>query len=226
MVIEEDLHFVPRMKFLFFFFADILFLRVGCSSSPLDRRIKTVLLADSMTVIGMRPFDGSGLTKASSKHRKDRLLHYPRMEMTNDKGVVVGGGGVGGVSVFGAGGRRRSGSGKTGSAFNSPQLILGRLADKDAKQCLQTFGEPEWMVAMEHVDESLRCGTLEQLYPKDAETVLFYSDFFRFPRINNRLLGVFLMGGGERLFREKKLQQDLKLAWLLKNGVILEAGKV
>lgn len=110
----------------------------------------------------------------------------------------------------------------------SAALILGSMVDKipKAKEYLKQFGESEWRLILEHVDETFRSAGLQCLYPKSKESILQFGDLFPTARLANRVLGIFYLCGGEEILRSEKLQRQLNLQWLLRNNILLTAQKL
>lgn len=50
------------------------------SSSPLDKQIKTLLLCDTLHLVGFSPFDRKKLEKEQEKIDKNRLLGYAKTQ--------------------------------------------------------------------------------------------------------------------------------------------------
>ena len=55
------------------------------SSSPLDKRIKTMLLIDTLHLIGVQPFDRKKLDKDADTHNKKRLLGLSKCKCEGDR---------------------------------------------------------------------------------------------------------------------------------------------
>ncbi|CAD7961488.1 unnamed protein product [Amoebophrya sp. A25] len=173
------------------------------SSSPLDRRIKSMLLADTLTLVGWKPFDAADITKdkkTAAKQRNAKLSSTAKGPNNKHK--------------------------RLGSGFSN--LILGSLEDKKdhAKEFIRQFGELEWRLILDHVDELYRRGDLETLFPRNKEAVLQLSDYLPTPRISNRILAIFYICGGERILRSRTLQEQLGLTYLLQKEILLTAAKV
>eukprot|EP00392_Amoebophrya_sp_AT5.2_P011301 g11376.t1 len=253
------------------------------SSSPLDRRIKTMLLADSLTLVGWKPFDADEVVrdrKHAAKNRS-RKLATPgalsttpggRVSLTTPSSLLGGDGPLredgtsansastsnlssnggsttsagaqhgdqpsqqaAGVHLGGFGGgaasSSSSSSGAAGTHHANPasrkprrlgggmtNLLLGNLQEKEKQwlEFLRQFGDPEWRLIMEHVDEVYRRGELEPLFPRNKEAVLHFSE----------VLAIFYLCGGESILRSRKMQEKLGLHYLLQNKVLLTGWKV
>ncbi|CAD7969276.1 unnamed protein product [Amoebophrya sp. A120] len=187
------------------------------SSSPLDRRIKTMLLADTLTLIGLRPFDSEQIQKERKHAAKNRTSRKLAIATSSDNSS----GNTASHSKHDGGKPKKLGQGLT-------NLLLGQLHEKGPNftPFLQQFQEPEWRLILEHVDETYRSSDLEPLFPRSKEVALQFSEFFPTPRISNRILAVFYLCGGEKILKSRKLQEQLKLDFLLQNNIILNAAKI
>ena len=57
------------------------------SSSPLDKKIKTMMVSDSLQIIGLRPYDIHKLKREETKEKKARLLGIKKVEKPKSKVV-------------------------------------------------------------------------------------------------------------------------------------------
>merc|ERR1712194_686203 len=121
-----------------------------------------------------------------------------------------------------------SSSSSASSSSLSPLLLQGSLSEKKhiAKDIIRMFGASEWYIVLEHVDEVSRSCDLEPLYPRDKDTIMECSPFFQTPRLNERILAIFYLCGGERILQSPELQKKMGLTWLLENKIVLNVAKV
>lgn len=142
------------------------------SSSPLDKRVKTQLIADTLTLAGLRPFDHQTMDLKIREEQASRTQGY--------------------VGVQGL----KSEQSNRRDRFKSTQE-LASLEGKDALNCLS---EAEWQLILDAHDEDMRCGALERIFPL-KENAHYYSTFLSTSRHSNLVLRKWLEAGGPDVFR-------------------------
>lgn len=147
------------------------------SGSPLDKRIKTKLVADTLTLVGLRP--------PRSMWRNRRV---GAKRTSSDTPV---------------GGDEKEGLGAGACASLGPaaqQARAAKLAEcSSAQEALSFFDEAAWEMALDAHDEDMRCGGLERIHPTDdCEKYVQYLAEESYPAI---VLRKFYEAGGGELFR-------------------------
>lgn len=107
------------------------------SSSPLDKRIKTQLIADTLTVVGLRAFDHKIMDQDMSRERQSRLLGLQPKAPSPLKGR------------------------------NTLDLSIQSQESRLIKNALSGFGEAEWALILDVHDEYMRRGALERIFPTE-----------------------------------------------------------
>lgn len=148
------------------------------SGSPLDKRIKTKLVADTLTLVGLRP-------PRTMWHRYKCGSKRPSPDTassaTDDMDAVA----------------PLPGSG-------TPAAVLAARAAKIARasepvEALRHFDELAWELVQEAQDEDMRCGGLERIYP--TATCAEYVQFMGEESYANIVLRKWHEAGGGELFR-------------------------
>jgi len=149
------------------------------SGSPLDKRIKTKLVADTLTLVGIRP--------PRALWRKSRIGMKRPAETSvaaEDKDVTAGGGGGACAALDAAALAARAAK---LAACSTPQ------------EALALFDEVAWELVLDAHDEDMRCGGLERIYPTaDSEK---YVPFIVEESYCNLVLRKYYEAGGGELFR-------------------------
>jgi len=184
------------------------------SGSPLDKRIKTKLVADSLTLVGIRPpwqawrgtaadttvnysSSSSGEGSESEGARDDSEGESHRRERKAKKAaaeVLVGDDGSP-VDI--------------GSRETCDERLAVLRAAPTPLEAVKMFEETEWDLVLESTDEDMRCGGLERIHP--AENSAEYAQFF----LNGESYANFVLrkwheaGGAELLHRS-----DIVPPWL------------
>jgi len=148
------------------------------SGSPLDKRIKTKLVADTLTLVGInalpslyRPF---GSCKRTSSDMADLL---PEQD---------------GDNVY--------------ARMPSPEVMAKRkarlaLANR-AEDALALFDEYAWDIIVKAHDEDMRCGSLNRIYPSSDSAQ--YTPYLTEESYANLVLRKFYEAGGGELFRRNE----------------------
>jgi len=159
------------------------------SGSPLDKRIKTKLVADSMTLVGIRP-PASVWQTGGTKRKADGVTAEACAETR----------------------------GATPIAYTMSKVALDARAAaiaacKTAEEAVAMFEEAEWDLVMESHDEEMRSGGLERIFPcaKAAQ----YTPFMAEESYCNLVLRRWHEAGGAQLF-EPGHGGKLLPAWLPK----------
>jgi len=149
------------------------------SGSPLDKRIKTKLVADTLTLVGLRP--PRALWRKCRGGAKRTSSDVP---VAGDEKEGLSGG-AGPCASLGAA---------------ALQARVAKLAACTSPQeALALFDEAAWEMVLDAHDEDMRCGGLERIHPTaDSEK---YAQFFGEESYPNLVLRKFYEAGGGELFR-------------------------
>merc|ERR1712232_558931 len=113
------------------------------SGSPLDKRIKTKLVADTLTLKGIR----SPELSAAATNQPEAPASK-RLRRTNKKGAIAH-----------AAGQTR----QTQTSFVDKAAKLS--ACPNAKDAVKLFDRAAWDLVLEAHDQDMRCGGLMRIYP-------------------------------------------------------------
>jgi len=154
------------------------------TDSPLDKRIKTELIADRLTLIGLQPPPDSAFGLASRLgHQRHAASRSP---FRSGAGAAVGG--------------------------RFARAALGRSAEELAgmrpKAAVAAFDEAAWDIVLDAHDEELRSGGLRRIFPSaDAGK---YTSYFENESFGNVVLRKWHeAGGGADLLQSQQLDRGL-----------------
>jgi len=151
------------------------------SGSPLDKRIKTKLVADTLTLVGLRP--------PRSMWRRCR---GGSKRPSSEAGAVAGG------EEKEANGEGASAGCKLGAAALA--ACAEKLADcEEPLEALALFDETAWETVLDAHDEDMRSGGLERIYPT-ADSAK-YTQYIAEESYFNLVLRKWHEAGGGELFK-------------------------
>jgi len=145
------------------------------SGSPLDKRIKTKLVADTLTLVGINPLPSLYRTFGSCKRTSSDMADVlPEQD---------------GDNVY--------------ARMPPPEVLAKRkarlaLANR-AEDALALFDEYAWDIIVKAHDEDMRSGGLERIYPSSDGAQ--YTPYFTEESYANLVLRKFYEAGGGELFR-------------------------
>ena len=132
------------------------------SSSPLDKKIKTVLICDTLNLVGVFPYDRKQYERETEQLLKKRLLGLDRHR---EEGI------------------------EAEFAADSYLSKLVKQLNKDESQ--NPIGEEELNLILDFEEEQFRLGNFEKIFPC-INNVAYYSQFFEQSRGSNNLLQRYL----------------------------------
>lgn len=151
------------------------------SGSPLDKRIKTKLVADTLTLVGVRPLPSlyrtSGSCKRTSSDMTDAVPDDDESGLTR---------------------------------MPTPEVLAkrkARLAISTRTDALALFDEFAWDIIVKAHDEDMRSGGLERIYP--CENAAEYVPYFTEESYSNLVLRKWHEAGGGDLFRLNETHSPL-----------------
>eukprot|EP00442_Polarella_glacialis_P046491 CAMPEP_0115095838 /NCGR_PEP_ID=MMETSP0227-20121206/29316_1 /TAXON_ID=89957 /ORGANISM="Polarella glacialis, Strain CCMP 1383" /LENGTH=653 /DNA_ID=CAMNT_0002489357 /DNA_START=141 /DNA_END=2102 /DNA_ORIENTATION=+ len=148
------------------------------SGSPLDKRIKTKLVADVLTLVGVHP--PQSLWKLSPES-----VVWPNGQAAPDSLED-----------------KEGASGCTLSAAEMEKRTAKLAATESSAAALALFDEVAWELVLESHDEEMRSGGLQRIYP--AANGATYAKFFVEESYCNMVLRKWHEAGGAELFRADK----------------------
>lgn len=151
------------------------------SGSPLDKRIKTKLVADSLTLAGIRP-------QPSMWKRH----HRSSIKQAASADVIVGS----------ADGKDACASISAMSRETLEKRAARFLACETPLEAVALFEQPEWELVLDSHDEDMRCGGLERIYPtQDSVQYVSYLDEESYCNV---VLRMWQEAGGGELFAQSE----------------------
>lgn len=159
------------------------------SGSPLDKRIKTKLVADTMTLIGVR-------APASIWQRCSGSVVWPSSD-------VVGCAATEDIEVAPGGNLTKE---------ESCQRAEKLAACKTPAEALGSFDELAWGIILDCHDEDMRSGGLEMIHPTPKGST--YAPFFAKESYHNLVLRKWQEAGGGELFTNKSKLSRLLPSWV------------
>jgi len=148
------------------------------SGSPLDKRIKTKLVADTLTLVGLRPPRALWRNRRSGSKR-------------TSSDVAVGGDEKDGLGGAGA---------CSGLCAAAMQARAAKLAAcSNPQEALSLFDEAAWEMVLDAHDEDMRSGGLERIYPT-ADSAK-YSQYLTEESYCSLVLRKFYEAGGGEIFK-------------------------
>jgi len=159
------------------------------SGSPLDKRIKTKLVADTLTLVGLRP----------PPHLWSRCRDAVRQPSCAVEAIV------------GVGEPRDAAPGCTLPAKAMAQRGERLLACGSAKEAVALFDDVAWEIVLDSYDEDMRRGGLERIFP--TATSAEYSQYLSEPEESycNLVLRLWHEAGGHELLRGQAIAGGLVL---------------
>lgn len=165
------------------------------SGSPLDKRIKTKLVADTLTLTGIRPPPALWRQNKGTKRSAEQMESG---EVSSDNGQDQA------VAPPAPAGFDRA-------ALEARASRL--LACDSALQAVSLFEKLEWELVLDSLDEDMRSGGLERIFP--CAHGADYTPFLEEESYSNLVLRRWHEAGGGELFKRKDAQQILP-SWLPK----------
>jgi len=133
------------------------------SSSPLDKKIKTMVICDTLNLVGVYPYDRKQYEKETEQTLKKRLLGLDRQPGKED-GILT---------------------------ELAPDSYLGRLMRQLFKGEENLMTEDDLQLILDFEEEQFRLGNFEKIFPC-INNVGYYSQFFEYSRHANCLLQRYL----------------------------------
>jgi len=159
------------------------------SGSPLDKRIKTKLVADTLTLVGLRP--PRGLWRKARAGFKRTAADVP---VVDEKDLSAGAGPCAGLCNA------------------ALQARAAKLAGCSTPQeALALFDDAAWEMVLDAHDEDMRSGGLERIHP--AADSAKYAPYFSEESYCNLVLRKFYEAGGGDLFKSNVGRKQLP-AWV------------
>lgn len=152
------------------------------SSSPLDKRIKTSMIADFFTLIGLPAYDYKVVEKEMEEIKAQRLLGLNALKSASSRKSLMP--------------LRRDSNSSLGTDDGS---VNGSVSSSPKKK-VDNFGPFELHLIADFVDEVRRSGSFRRIYPT-AKTES-YTPYFGTLRYSNAVLAHWLKSGGEKLLQE------------------------
>ena len=153
------------------------------SSSPLDKKIKTMLICDTLNLVGVTAYDRKRLQKEQDIANRNRLLGIndkpSQFDVTPNK--QVGGGSVEFPSNY-----------HVSRILKTLQKKLPVGVMTELPNQLQSVNEDDIQIIVDFEEEQLRRGNFDLIYPL-AANVNYYMQFFEQQRWGNELLWRFLV---------------------------------
>jgi len=146
------------------------------SGSPLDKRIKTKLVADCLTLVGIRP-PASVWQHGGTKRKVDGITAEVCAETPGVAPAAYA---------------------MTRAALEARAARLA--ACETAEEAVAMFEQTEWELVMEAHDEDMRCGGLERIFPTAQSAQ--YLPFMGVESYCNLVLRRWHEAGGGKLFQE------------------------
>jgi len=145
------------------------------SGSPLDKRIKTQLVADTMTLVGLRPTPGlwTQNREAARKAMGAGVILDPEHK---EFGCTI--------------------NSMTYDELAARAEVLN--ACRTPQEAVKLFNEAEWDLVLDAHDEEYRCGGLELIFP--TERASEYKEFHPADNLTNLVLRKWKEAGGGSLF--------------------------
>jgi len=141
------------------------------SSSPLDKKIKTVLICDTLNLVGVFPYDRKQYEKDTELLLKKRLLG---LEKTNS-----GGSGP------------KEDQSLLEQVFAEPNSSLCKIIKQIQKNGDEKLTEEDLQTIIDFEEEQFRLGNFEKIFPC-INNFAYYNQFFEYPRQSNNLLARYL----------------------------------
>jgi tubulin polyglutamylase TTLL4 len=143
------------------------------SSSPLDKKIKTVLLCDTLNLVGVHPYDRNLYQKESEMQVKKRLLGLDKLERqqsnNNEREPTL-------VDLIN----------------QDPNSYLCRILKHVQREVGdEKLSEDDVQIILDFEEEQHRLGNFEKIFPC-INNVRQYGQFFEYPRFANGLLQKYL----------------------------------
>lgn len=152
------------------------------SGSPLDKRIKTKLVADTLTLVGIRP------PRAVWKHCTPTARSSLKRPSSDSPGSST---------------LAEEKEGAPGCSSLSVETMAERAAKLDAcatpVEALGLFDEAAWDMVLDCHDEDMRSGGLQRIFP--AANGVKYTQFFEKESYRNLVLRKWHEAGGAELFK-------------------------
>merc|ERR1711920_54908 len=146
------------------------------SGSPLDKRIKTKLVADTFTLVGIRPPRSLWKHYCGSRKRTSSDPSSPCAQAEDKEGAANG-----------------------VSTETMAERAVKLAACKDSVEALRLFDEAAWELVLDSHDEDMRSGGFERIFPTaDAAK---YTQFFEKESYHNLVLRRWHEAGGGALFQ-------------------------
>jgi tubulin polyglutamylase TTLL4 len=130
------------------------------SSSPLDKKIKTVLICDTLNLVGVFPYDRKQYEKETETYLKKRLLGLDRQQKSDFESIM-----------------------------NElvPESYLGKLVKQLTRSDGDNLTEEDLAILLDFEEEQFRLGNFEKIFPC-INNVSYYNQFFECCRNGNSLL--------------------------------------
>lgn len=172
------------------------------SGSPLDKRIKTKLVADALTLVGIRP--PPSVWRRSLEVSPARAVGEPEHAEELPSPTPAGAAAAAGADGTEEGSRAVAAAAR---AEAMEQRIAELLSCETAAEAVAHFTRAEWELVLDAHDEDMRSGGLERIFP--TATSAEYVPFFNGEEsLHNLVLRLWLEAGGGELFgkgRSRKL---------------------
>ena len=134
------------------------------SSSPLDKKIKTMLICDTLNLVGCYPYDRRQYEKETEQSLKKRLLGLDRQQ-SKEENII---------------------------SELPPETYLGKLMRQLFKGEEHLASEDDLNIILDFEEEQFRQGNFEKIFPC-INNVQYYSQFFECQRNANSLVMRYLM---------------------------------